>query len=205
MRDLEIRGAGNILGPEQHGQMISVGFDMYCHMLGEAVRELRGQETEDEKTLPPVELPVEAYIPEDYIPTESMRIATYRKMASQFTEEDVSRLEEELDDRFGPPPAPVRNALGVLRLRIEAQKAGIRSIAEEQGRVTVQMEPGVVIDPAALKPLQKAFPEHWWEPARVRLKMDGTSPIALVSEFLRLVGRSLARSSSSRVQTAATR
>jgi len=111
--------------------MISVGFDMYCHMLGEAVRELRGQETEDEKTLPPVELPVEAYIPEDYIPTESMRIATYRKMASQFTEEDVSRLEEELDDRFGPPPAPVRNALGVLRLRIDP---GAHQRADGAGR-----------------------------------------------------------------------
>lgn len=193
MRDLEIRGAGNILGAEQHGQMISVGFDMYCHLLAEAIRELKGEEQPSQKTLPPVELPVQAYLPEDYIPSENLRIGTYRKMARVVTAEDVGRLEEELDDRFGPPPEPVRNALAILRLRIEADKLGIQSIVEDQSRVSVQLRQGVVIEPSALRPLMKTFPQHWWEPDRVRLALDGSRPLDLVSEFLRLIGRSLTK------------
>jgi transcription-repair coupling factor (superfamily II helicase) len=199
LRDLEIRGAGNLLGAEQHGQMISVGFDMYCHLLAQAVREIQGKgamdEDEEEQTLPPVELPVEAYIPESYIPTEAMRIAIYRKLAAQRSEEEVSRLEEELDDRFGPPPAPVLNALTILRLRLRARDLGIRSVTEEDGRIALTLEPGAVIPPDALKTLKKAFPQHWWEATRVRLAMDGTPPLELVSETLRLLARSISRSS----------
>lgn len=193
MRDMEIRGAGNILGPEQHGQMLSVGFDMYCHLLAQAVKELKGEEAPEEKTLPPVDLPVEAYIPEDYIPGEAQRIAIYRKLASRFTEEEVSKLEEELDDRFGPPPTAVRNALTILRLRIQAERLGIASISEEQGRLAVTLRSGCVIDPVALRQFQKAFRQHWWEPARVRLALEGVDPFELVSEFFRLIGRSIAR------------
>ncbi len=195
LRDLEIRGAGNLLGAEQHGQMISVGFDMYCHLLAQAVKEIQGKEVEEdeEETLPSVELPVEAYIPESYIPTEAMRIAIYRKLAAQRSEEEVSRLEEELDDRFGPPPAPVLNALSIVRLRLRARDLGIRSIAEESGRIAVTLEPGAAIDADALKALKKAFPQHWWETARVRLLMDGTPPLELVSETLRLLSRSISR------------
>jgi transcription-repair coupling factor (superfamily II helicase) len=199
LRDLEIRGAGNLLGAEQHGQMISVGFDMYCHLLAQAVREIQGKgamdEDEEEQTLPPVELPVEAYIPESYIPTEAMRIAIYRKLAAQRSEEEVSRLEEELDDRFGPPPAPVLNALTILRLRLRARDLGIRSVTEEDGRIALTLEPGAAIPPDALKTLKKAFPQHWWEATRVRLAMDGTPPLELVSETLRLLARSISRSS----------
>jgi len=196
LRDLEIRGAGNLLGAEQHGQMISVGFDMYCHLLAQAVKEIQGKGTPDgdeEESLPPVDLPVEAYIPESYIPTEAMRIAIYRKLAAQRSEEEVSRLEEELDDRFGPPPAPVLNALTILRLRLRARETGVRSIAEEGGRIALTLEPGATIPPDALKALKKAFPQHWWETTRVRLALDGTPPLELVSETLRLLGRSVCR------------
>lgn len=191
MRDMEIRGAGNLLGPEQHGQMVSVGFDMYCSLLSQAVKELKGEPEQEERTLPKVELPVEAYIPSDYVPGENQRIAIYRKMASQYTEKDVTRLEEELDDRFGPPPASVRNALAILRLRVQAEQIGVSSIGEESGRLSVVFKPGVVIEPVALRQFMRTMPDHWWESTRVRMKLDGANPIESVSEFLRLVGRSL--------------
>ncbi len=194
MRDMEIRGAGNLLGPEQHGQMISVGFDMYCHLLAQAVKELQGIPTTEEKALPPVDLPVAAYIPEDYIPSETTRIAIYRKMAVQYSEEEVSKLEEELDDRFGPPPEPVRNALAVLRLKVQADRIGIKSITDDQGRLSVIFKPGFSIDPTALRQLSRTFPEHWWETGRVRLNIPNENAMEIVSEFLRLVGRSLVRS-----------
>ncbi len=132
MRDLEIRGAGNLLGAEQHGHIAAVGFDLYCRLLEEAVREARGQKVEQVvETV--VELPVDAYIPEKYIPDTNQKVELYRRIASLRQVDEIPELEEELVDRFGDIPPPVENLLRVARIRVMAGKIGIKSISKQTG------------------------------------------------------------------------
>jgi transcription-repair coupling factor (superfamily II helicase) len=138
LRDMEIRGAGNLLGGEQHGFMISVGFDLYCQMIAEAVKELQGQ-VEEEILLPGVSLPLSAFVPHDYIPTEGLRIAFYRKIAACRELPDVDKVQEELEDRFGDPPRPVWNLLALMRLRMNCVPAGVGRIEYDKETVTLWM------------------------------------------------------------------
>jgi len=132
MRDLEIRGAGNLLGAEQHGHIAAVGFDLYCRLLEEAVQEARGQKVE-QLVDTVVELPVEAYIPADYITDANQKVELYRRIASLRREDGVPELEEELVDRFGDLPAPVLNLLRVARIRVVAGRLRIKSISRQSG------------------------------------------------------------------------
>jgi len=140
MRDLEIRGAGNLLGPEQHGHIAAVGFDLYCRMLAEAVQEAKGEPVQRplETT---VELPVEAYIPESYIPDPNQKVDIYRRLAAVRKEEEVSDLEDELVDRFGDLPEPTRNLLTVAQLRALAGRLGIKNIIGQDGGYRLQFYP----------------------------------------------------------------
>jgi transcription-repair coupling factor (superfamily II helicase) len=138
LRDMEIRGAGNLLGAEQHGFMISVGFDLYCQMIGEAVKELQGEET-DELFLPSVSLPISAFIPHDYIPTEGLRIAFYKKIAACRELGEVAKVQEELEDRFGDPPPSVWNLLALMRLRMNCLAAGVGRIETDKETITLWM------------------------------------------------------------------
>lgn len=131
MRDLEIRGAGNLLGAEQHGHIAAVGFDMYCRLLEEAVQEARG-EVVDRPVETTVELPVEAYIPDEYIPDTNQKVEIYRRIAKNIDEEQLPEIEEELVDRFGDLPDPVQNLLGIARLKIMAGKLKIKSVSKQQ-------------------------------------------------------------------------
>ncbi|HOV80861.1 MAG TPA: transcription-repair coupling factor, partial [Bacillota bacterium] len=140
MRDLEIRGAGNILGTEQHGHIAAVGFDLYCRLLEEAVREARG-----EKAVQPVEtsveLPVEAYIPDTYVPDTNQKVELYKRIAGLFSLEELGYLEEELRDRFGALPEPVQNLLAVAKVRIMAAGLMIRTISLLPGQLRVIFSP----------------------------------------------------------------
>jgi transcription-repair coupling factor (superfamily II helicase) len=143
MRDLEIRGAGNLLGAEQHGHIEAVGFEMYVRLLEEAAKELRGVKSAE----PPevrIDLPVDAYLPTSYIDREPLRLAAYRRIAETVTVTDVEDATEELRDRYGPLPAPARTLLEVACLRAEARSAGITDISvaphELHGRV-VKLRP----------------------------------------------------------------
>ncbi|ASE12155.1 transcription-repair coupling factor [Kocuria rhizophila] len=130
MKDLEIRGAGNLLGGEQSGHIAGVGFDMYLRLVGEAVAEYRG----DQDTGPAemkIELPVNAHLPHDYVPGERLRLEAYRTIANAATEEAVAEAGEELTDRYGPLPTPVENLLEVARLRIRARAAGLTDVATQ--------------------------------------------------------------------------
>ncbi|WP_367404339.1 transcription-repair coupling factor [Kocuria marina] len=130
MKDLEIRGAGNLLGGEQSGHIAGVGFDMYLRLVGEAVAEYRG----DQDTGPAemkIELPVNAHLPHDYVPGERLRLEAYRTIANAATEETVAEAGEELKDRYGPLPTPVENLLDVARLRIRARAAGLTDVATQ--------------------------------------------------------------------------
>ena len=127
MKDLEIRGAGNLLGGEQSGHIAGVGFDLYVRMIGEAVNELKG-DGPAEKPEVRVELPVNAHIPHDYVPGERLRLEAYTRIAAIDSEEDATAVRDELADRYGELPEPVFNLLEVARLRTAARRAGLTDI-----------------------------------------------------------------------------
>lgn len=134
MRDLEIRGAGNILGAEQHGHIAAVGFDLYCRLLDEAVREARGEAVVQAPETT-IELPVEAYIPDTYIPDTNQKVDIYKRIAGLATLPDISDLEDELVDRFGDLPVMVRNLLEIAKVRGLASRLKVKKISMLPGQI----------------------------------------------------------------------
>ncbi|MCE3276352.1 MAG: mfd [Propionibacteriaceae bacterium] len=132
MKDLELRGAGNLLGGQQSGHIADVGFDLYIQLVGEAVAEYRGQETQPEPEVR-IELPVDAHLPTDYIESERLRLEMYKRLAEVRSEADVKAVDAELHDRYGPPPPEVLNLIEVARFRLLARSAGLTEIVG-QGR-----------------------------------------------------------------------
>ncbi len=128
MKDLELRGAGNILGKAQHGHMEAVGYELYCKMLGNAVRELSGQDTITADFDTGIDIPIDAYLPETYIKNESQRLGVYRRIAGIETDEDYGDVSDELIDRFGDMPAPVENLLKVARIKAKAHEAYVTDV-----------------------------------------------------------------------------
>jgi transcription-repair coupling factor (superfamily II helicase) len=127
MKDLEIRGAGNLLGGEQSGHIADVGFDLYVRLVGEAVHEFRGDQ-EPELNEVRIELPVDAHLPHGYIPSERLRLEMYKRLAEVRSDDDVDLLLEELKDRYGEPPVEVTSLLLVARFRARARKAGVGEV-----------------------------------------------------------------------------
>ncbi len=127
MKDLEIRGAGNLLGGEQSGHIADVGFDLYVRLVGEAVHEFRG-DGEPELNEVRIELPVDAHLPHDYIPSERLRLEMYKRLAEVRSDDDVDLLLEELKDRYGEPPVEVTSLLLVARFRARARQAGVGEV-----------------------------------------------------------------------------
>ena len=147
MRDLEIRGAGDLLGPQQSGHIASIGFDLYTRMLSQAIRQRKaareGKEIPMELMEPTtIDLPLAAYIPPDYVPDSSLRLRLYRRMAGLATLDEVDEIAEELADRFGPIPDPVDNLLYQLRVKVLATRAGAASITVESGQLRIRV-PGL--------------------------------------------------------------
>lgn len=156
MRDMEIRGAGNILGPEQHGFIISVGFDMYCQLLEEAVTELKGEETTRE-VQPTVELTVDAYISDQYVPDTRQKIDAYKRFISIHTKEHADDVAEELEDRYGALPQPVHNLLALARIRVAAARAGIAAVSQMKDRVTFKFATDRRLAPDVVATLQRRY------------------------------------------------
>lgn len=138
MRDLEIRGAGNLLGPEQHGHMESVGYDMYCKLLDEAVRELSGEPPEERNLEVTIDINVSAYIDDSYINAESQKIEMYKRIASIQDEQDVLDVEDELTDRYGDMPIAVRNLVQIAYIKTLAKACGFSSVQEKNGTILLQ-------------------------------------------------------------------
>ncbi len=156
MRDLEIRGAGNILGPEQHGQVAAVGFDLYCRLLDEAIREARGEVVEEARD-PTLELGVDAFLPPSFVPDELERMTFYRRLAVARSADDVDAIEADLAERAATLPAPAQALVDAVRVRVAARDADVISIAREGTRFVIRLAVGSSLDDAMQRRLRSAF------------------------------------------------
>ncbi len=189
--DLEIRGAGTLLGAEQSGHMAAVGFDLFLEMVYEAVREATGEEVE-EPLDPEVHIGVEARLPASYVPDEATRLRLYRRLAGARDIGEVASLASELRDRFGPLPEPARNLLALLRVKVLARGCGLAAVTVRGGKVeflAAAGREGVLVDLSrvstglGLRPL----PESAQDRAAFRLP-EGVPALAVVEAFLDRVG-----------------
>jgi transcription-repair coupling factor (superfamily II helicase) len=175
MRDLEIRGAGNLLGDEQSGHVAALGFELYMQMLDEAVRAAESS-GEEEPTAEPVRLDVnvDAYVPADYVPYEQAKIEVHRRVAAALEVADVELLREELVDRFGPVPEPLENLLALQRARIKFGQAGARTVSFRGDRLAVVP---IELDSARARRLREELPGAIYESGRsqvsIRVPRDG--------------------------------
>jgi transcription-repair coupling factor (superfamily II helicase) len=179
MRDLEIRGAGNLLGDEQSGHVAALGFELYMQMLDEAVREAESREGASEQDTPePVRLDVnvDAYVPSEYIPYEQAKIEVHRRIAGAAEVAEVEMLREDLEDRFGPVPEPLENLLALQRARIKFGQAGAQAVSFKGERLAVTP---IELDSARAKRLREQLPEALYESGRsqvsVRVPRDHAS------------------------------
>jgi transcription-repair coupling factor (superfamily II helicase) len=179
MRDLEIRGAGNLLGDEQSGHVAALGFELYMQMLDEAVRaaEVGGDGVDAEALPEPVRLDVnvDAFVPAEYIPYEQAKIEVHRRLAGALEVAEVERLREELEDRFGDVPEPLENLLALQRARIKFGEAGARTVSFRGDRLAVVP---IELDSRRAKRLREELPEALYESGRSQVSMrvpkDGT-------------------------------
>ncbi len=155
MKDLEIRGAGNLLGGEQSGHIADVGFDLYVRLVGEAVAEFRGDRDEEQPEVK-IELPIDAHLPHDYVPSERLRLEMYKRLAEVRSDEDVALIREELEDRYGEPPTAVASLLEVARFRARARQAGLTDVTL-QGKY-VRFAPVDLPDSATVR-LNRLYPK----------------------------------------------
>ncbi len=156
MRDLETRGAGNILGTEQHGQLVAVGFDLYCKMLKAAVEGLRGEEKTDQPQCR-IETRWRSFLPDRYVEEQNERMALYRHLARIEDPADVDELEDEVTDRFGPPPPEAVNLLELTRIKLRATVLGIALIQFKTGRIVIEFQPGKALSPELCATLVETF------------------------------------------------
>jgi transcription-repair coupling factor (superfamily II helicase) len=147
--DLELRGAGNMLGRQQHGHIEAIGFDLYCQMLERAVSKLKGEEAAPELRTT-LSLGLDVRIPANYIPSENLRLRTYKRISSISSEAEKQDVRKELEDRFGAPPTSVDNLLDYAVLKSLAERLRISAVERQGSRVAVRFYPETPIDPAAL-------------------------------------------------------
>jgi transcription-repair coupling factor (superfamily II helicase) len=186
-RDLEIRGAGNLLGGEQSGQIAAVGFEMYTKLLEETIREMRGERVEEEIETS-MNLGVDIYIPRDYVSEENLRMTFYKKIASAQTDQRLDDIRNEMRDRFGTLPLNVESLLQFVKVKRFAQSIGVVSVVREGARGVVKMTQSAKIDPNKLLQLIQDNPQVKFSPNGVLsfpLKEHGPAVITAIEELLR--------------------
>ena len=140
MRDLEIRGAGSLIGEMQHGHMDQVGYDTYCKLLDEVVKEMKGIEIEEDIDVS-IDINVSSYIPDSYIENQSQKIEVYQNIALCSTEEDIKNIEEDILDRFGKMPKEIINLLEIAKIKGMCKKLGITKINQKQNNIVFNFNP----------------------------------------------------------------
>lgn len=139
MRDLEIRGVGNILGAQQHGHMISVGFDVYCDLLDDAIKELQGEKVQH-REIPVVDINITAYIPDDYVGDKQQKMIEYKRLADAQSTRELDMLRDEWEDRFGKIPSTVEPLFRIIKLRLMAADIGIKAVRETMGNIKIHTD-----------------------------------------------------------------
>jgi transcription-repair coupling factor (superfamily II helicase) len=183
LSDLEIRGAGNILGGEQSGHMAAVGFDLYSRLLAEAVEERKAEHEHRAPILVApqavIDLPLEAHLPDDYVPEEAQKLELYRRLARARTPGDVAAFRQEVIDRFGPMPLPVQRLAEVAELRLAAESIGIASMSREDGLLVVRFGAGLsratamrLLTPGSLPGVRHSDVTFASNQVRIRLPKD---------------------------------
>ena len=181
--DLELRGAGNLLGGEQHGHIAAVGFDMYLKMLDETVQELKGEETPLE-VHSALNLGLDIRIPPEYIADEHQRLRAYKRIADAKDSEQAAAFRAELEDRYGPPPDAVGTLFAFALLKTEAEKLGVEAIDRRGSAVQIKFHPGSKIDPSRLMALVSSVEGAQFTPAgvlRLPLNSASESPTAVLA------------------------
>ena len=190
LRDLEIRGAGNVLGPEQHGHMASVGYDMYCKLLNQAVAELTGEPVEQEKVEATIEVLIDAYIPPEYVPNDSAKLDIYKRIASLSNEDEAMDMRDELIDRFGDVPKETENLIQVALVKAFATECGFTVVHIEKGHAEMKYDLGSKIKPQALLQLVGEYGDKLTFNAserpsiRLKVSMDNAVAVGAVKELL---------------------
>jgi transcription-repair coupling factor (superfamily II helicase) len=182
LKDMEIRGAGNILGREQHGQILSVGYDMYLKLLDEAVAELSGREREEAPEVY-MELEYTGYVPDSYIPDSMEKMEVYKKIASISTDEELDRVLREIEDRFGPAPDQVHSVLALAEMRVLCRKLFVASLKEKDGTIAVEFSrlSKVSID-RVVRMVKESGGRAYLDPARPACLMLKTGSIGLAEK-----------------------
>jgi transcription-repair coupling factor (superfamily II helicase) len=159
MKDLEIRGAGNLLGVKQSGHIAALGFDLYCQLLAEAVEELKARQSGEvrekpvlsgvegvivgeEKQSPSISLPLDAHIPEEYVPNLNTRLSLYHRLAKVEHIEEVGDIAREFQDRFGPLPEPVEHLLYIVKIKVLAMRAKVSSVSTQGRQIVIKPQTG---------------------------------------------------------------
>jgi len=171
MKDLEVRGAGNLLGSEQSGDIYSVGFELYMRLLDEAVRKLSDEDWREEEDSY-LELEYSGFIPDEYVSVPMMKMEVYKKIAGISSKEELERVHEELADRFGPVPDEVMSLLSLAEIRILCKKLGISSLRERQGQARVEFSRVADVSVERLVRMMRESPD--------RVKLDPDRPNAII-------------------------
>ncbi len=197
MRDMEIRGAGNFLGPEQSGHMEAVGYDLYCQMLRETMADLRGEERPEERLPVRMDIAVDAYLPEEYIADPDQRIVFYKRLADLVEVDGVERLGEELVDRYGRLPEAAANLLEVKELRLLAEASGVSEFRARGGRAALAFHEGraprppIVREMVRLTPAELAFFTEGRDGLRLEVKAESVDDLlAALAALLRVTSAS---------------
>ena len=195
LKDLEIRGAGNLLGAEQSGVMASVGYDMYMNMLADAVNIIQGKEVETPVPELKIDLPLNAFIPKSYVKNDHMRTEMYRRMANVRRDTEIADISSELADRFGAIPEEIENLLTIMELKLKAIDNGIFHIFRENDTVALRISPARSLSPQAVKRLnfeakawrERNLPAPAFTPEKVTIyttNLDMETTLKLIYEVI---------------------
>ena len=184
LRDLEIRGTGNILGAEQHGHIVTVGYEFYCGLLEEAVMALKG-ETVEETVETRISFPVEAYLPDDYVPDSRQKISIYKKIAGLKDPDALDELREELRDRYGAIPEPTEVLLEIANIKQLSQRLGITAIVagKEQVKVTFDERKPRINVKKLVEIVHQSKELELQPPAQLKIRMPGVTGTNMLIEL----------------------